>query len=225
MALSDIQTLVDNFVRDASATVSTSDRDAAIDLAVRRLSEDRPQPAVEDVVSDGSHLLPLPASWEDFFSVIDTLEYPIGYTPPSLIDQAQWSMYRDTVGLKIQTLYSVNAGESVRVSFSIPHVVDATHDTTLIGQREALAAYAAAILLDQLASSHSADEDPTIQADAVNHRDIGKSYAARAVALRKLYYQRLGIQENKVQAAGAVVNLNEEDSRGRDRLTHSRRYR
>lgn len=225
MALSDIQTLVDNYVRDASATVSTADRDVAIDLAVQRLSEDKPRTLAEDVVSDGTNFLPLPASWESDFSAIDHLEYPIGNTPPDVIDQSEWSMYLSPTGWKIQTLYAIGSGDSVRVQFTIAHVLDATTDTVLMGQREAVAAYAASIALQQLAAKYTNDGEPTIAADAVDHQNKGRDYALRARDLRKIYFQRLGIKEQKTVAAGAVVDLDLRDSRNRDRLTHPRRYR
>jgi len=225
VALSDIQPLVDGFVRDASATIDSIARDDAIGFAVQRLSEDRPRPAVEDVTADGTNLLPLPAAWETDFSSINHIEYPIGFTPPTLIDQSEWAFYLTPSGLKIQTLNAIGSGESVRLNFTIAHVLDGMADTVLRSQNEAVAAYAASLCLYQLAGKYNNDSDATIAADSVDHRNKGKDYMAAAARLRTLYFQRLGIREEKTGPAGTVVDLDLRDSRGRDRITHPRRFR
>jgi hypothetical protein len=116
-------------------------------------------------------------------------------------------------------------GEMVRATYTIAHVLDAAEDTVPVGDQEPVASYAAAMLLDMLASLYSGDSDSTIQADSVNHQSKAGEFAARARTLRKRYFDDLGIDQKRNQAAGVVVNLDMASSLGRDRLTHPRRYR
>ncbi|MEW8660777.1 MAG: hypothetical protein AB2603_20895, partial [Candidatus Thiodiazotropha endolucinida] len=93
------------------------------------------------------------------------------------------------------------------------------------GDREAVASYAAALCCEQLVSEYSGDSDSTIQADSVDHGDKARKFGRRADKLRKRYYNELGIEPKRNQAAGVVVDLDGRDSRGRDRLTHPGRFR
>lgn len=225
MALADYQSLVDKMVRDDTGKIATADRDKAIGLAVERYSKDRPRPKVEDLTAAGGHLLDLPSGWQADFSELQTLEYPIGEVPPSLIAQDEISLYRTPMATKIMLAQSLPAAASVRATYTIRHVVDATNDTIPVGDREPVASWAAAVLLDQLASLFSGDSDSTIQADNVDHRTKAQEFAARGRGLRRQYFDELGIDPKRNVAAGAVVNLDFRDSQGRDRLTHPMRLR
>jgi len=224
VSLADYQTLVDNLVRDDSGKIVTADRDEAIARAASRYSKDRPQTKVEDVVTTGDNTLPLPTAWEAGFSAIISLEYPVGDVPPSIIEPASYSLYDSPSGQVIMIKTAVGTGKTVRAAFTIAHVVGAS-DTTPEGDREAIAAWAAALLGGQLASIYSGDSDSTIQADSVDHGGKARDFAIRASSLRKRYFDELGIDPKRNVAAGVVVDLDMRDSRGNDRLTHPGRYR
>lgn len=223
--LSDYQTLVTDLTRDDAGKVSVAQRDAAIALAVERYSQDRPQDRVEDLVGVGTTLLALPAGWQAGFSSLKSLEHPVGRTPPAYIDQEAWSLYATPTGQQIMVLHAIAAGAAVRATYTVKHVLDALSDTIPLSHREAAAAWASALLCDQLAALYSGDTDSTIQADSVDHRSKAGEFASRARGLRKRYLDELGIDPKRNAAAGTVVNLDRTDSVGRDRLTHPRRYR
>jgi len=225
MSLLNFQTLTDNLVRDDAGKIATADRDSAIALAVSRYSKDRPDKKVEDITAPGGQLLNLPAAWEPDFSVLQALEYPVGQVPPSHLEPEDWALYDAPGGQQIQLAASINAGETVRTSYTIARVVDATTDTVPVPDQEAVASYAAAVLCDQLASLYSGDSDSTIQADTVEHQGKAREFAMRAKTLRKRYYDELGIEPKRNVAAGVVVDLDMTNSQGNDRLTHSRRFR
>lgn len=225
MALSDYQTQVSDLVRDDADRVSIDERDRAISVAVLRYSKDRPLPKVEDITSPGGNLLDLPAAWEPDFSDLDSLEYPVGKFPTSFISPQCWSLYATPTGLSIMVSYSLPIGATIRSTYSIAHQVSGTADTIPAGDREAVCCLAAASLCDQLASLYSGDTDSTIQADSVNHQSKAAEFAARARALRKRYFDELGIDPKKNVAAGAVVNLDLANSLGQDRLTHGVGFR
>lgn len=225
MALSDFQTLVADLVRDDAGKISIAQRDLAISVAVARYSKDRPRDKVQDITAAGGNLLALPAAWETDFSDLDSLEYPVGKFPASYITPQAWSLYNAPAGLSIMVSYSLPVNATVRATFSIAHQVNAGADTVPLGDREAVCCLAAASLCDQLASLYSGDTDSTIQADSVNHQSKAGEFSSRARALRKRYFDELGIDPKKNVAAGVVVDLDLASSLGGDRLTHGVGFR
>ena len=231
MALIDIQSLVEDLVRDDAERISDTQRDAAIVSAVARYSKDRPRQKVEDVVAPGGNLLPLPSLWQPDFSALETLEYPIGQVPPQLISNDDHSIYTTPTVDMIMLRDSLPVNAPVRVTYTIAHDVTDSADTIPLSDREVVSCLAAASLCDQLAGLYSGDSDSTIKADSVNHQSKAGEYASRAKALRKRYLDELGIDAKKNVAAGVVVDLDLGNSLGLNsriggqRLTHRRGLR
>lgn len=225
MALSEIQTLVYDLVRDDGGKLSDPERDRAIERAVARYSQDRPRQVVEDITSNGTAILPLPAAWVAGRSAVISLEYPVGTWPPTLLDAEFVGVANAPTGQEIRLVSAIASGQTVRATIRVPHVLSVTTDTLPTDDHEPVASYAAALLLEQLATLYASDGDSTIQADSVDHRSKADVYRSLARAARQRYFDALGIDPKRQQAAGVAVNLALPDSRGRDRLTHSSRYR
>ena len=223
--LADYEQLVTNLVRDDANRLSPQDIDDAIGLAAQRYSKDRPQTKVEDLTPSDAHTLPLPAAWETAFSAIASLEYPIGQRPRITIESGRWSLYQSPTAITILLEDAVSLSQKVRASFSIAQVLDATHDTIPLADREAVACWAAANLCEQLAAFYSGGTDSTIQADSVRQQSKSQEYAARAKSLRARYLNELGVDDKRNESASAVVTITPTDSRGQTRITHSAQYR
>lgn len=225
MALADYQTLIDDLVRDDTGRIATADRDESLARATSRYSKDRPRLKIEDGAAPGANKLNLPAGWQAGFSELRSIEYPIGNTPPTLLDQDSYTIYSTPSGDEIKIINAITAAQQVRITYTIRHALDAGNDTIRADDREAVCAYAAALLLDQLAAWFTGASDSTIQADSVDRRSKGADYAARARNLRQRYFDELGLNPKRNVAAGVVVDLDMSDSQGRDRLLHPRRLR
>lgn len=225
MALSDYENLVDDLVRDDASIVTSADRDDALALAVLRYSKDRPRILVEDVNGDGTKLMALPAGWVDDFSAIKSLEYPVGSVPPRLLENTAYELYQSPSAVQALFVSSITAGQPVRWTYTATHTLSGVADTIPAQDREAVCAWAAAILLDQLAARFSGDSDSTLGADSVDHGSKAGEYASRARALRKRYLDELGVDPKRTSAAGTVVDLDLNLGTGRDRLTHPGRLR
>ena len=223
MAIADYQTKIEDRLRDQEAKVTTTQRDNALGDAVREYSKRKPDIKVEDVAGDGTRLLSLPASWDDDFSVIRSIEYPIGSIPPTLFDSHDF--YTSPSETKIQTPSAVANAENARIKFTIRHVVSGAADTIPVDDLEPVCNYAAAVLFDELAAAYSGDQDSTIPADSVDHQSKAEEFRRQASNLRKRFYDQIGVDPKKNVAAGTVVNLDMLNSQGNDRLTHSNRYR
>jgi len=222
MAIADFEQLRDDLARDDSGTLAAAERDQALSLAVGRYSKDRPRVLVEDVTqaTTGAELA-LPAAWEDEVSDLVSIEYPIGENPPQYI--TAWRYYRDPNGVTVMTDTAVPADADVRMTFTAAHQLDAGSDTIPAKDREAVACWAAALLLDQLAAYYAGSQDSTLQADAVDYGSKSGDYARRANALRKRYFDELGIDPKRTVPASAVAEMEIPASIGGRRLTQGRR--
>lgn len=223
--LADFQALTDNLTRDDTGKISGVHRDLAINEAVKRYAKDRPRLKRQDVVADAQNKLTLPAAWEADFSELRSIEHPLGSVPPNYLAQDRYGLYDEVGTTKLMLLDAVNVGVTLRVEYTITHIVSGVADTIPVDDREAVCLWASALLLDQLAAIFSGTSDSTLQADAVEHGSKARDYAARAKANRARYFAEIGVEEKKNVAAGVMVNLDPADSLGQDRLTHPRRFR
>lgn len=223
--LTDIETLVDGFVRDDASRITSGERTRAITMAVERYSKDRPRLKVEDITPTDVNTMPLPDAWAADFSELRSLEYPIGEIPPSLLGNDRWSLYQGPSGWVIKSKDSVRvAADTVRATYTIKHALTSETDTIPVGDREPMACWAAAILCEQLAAFYSGGSDSTIQADSAPGQSKAQEYAARARSLRKRYMDELGVDDKRSAPAGVVVQMEKTDSLGQPRLTHTGRW-
>ncbi|MBS1248414.1 MAG: hypothetical protein H6R48_1203, partial [Proteobacteria bacterium] len=130
-----------------------------------------------------------PTAWSADSELISA-EYPIGETPPALLP---CSIYTAPSGDVLRLGDGLALGAEVRLTFSVPHVVSDELDTVQPSHREAVAAYAAALLLEELAAASINDSDATISADTTDRRTKAQEYASRARALKTRYADALGL--------------------------------
>jgi hypothetical protein len=192
MALADYQALVDKMVRADATVIVAADRDAAIELARLRYSEDAVRRLTEDVVwAAEGYIGPLPASWVTGSSIVTT-EYPIGMEPPEFLDM---SVYVTPSAQELLSPDVLPAGAAVRVQFTAPHLLNAGStpaDTIPLKHREAVASYAAQILCRELASYYSGQRDTAIGADNSNGESRARNFSSRAREYRSAYYAGIG---------------------------------
>ncbi|MBS7539755.1 hypothetical protein [Ancylobacter lacus] len=150
--------------------------------------------------------LDLPEGWSPGESAPTAIEYPIGHVPPCHLPGHTWALIETPAGDVIGLPRHVPEGATCRLTWSLPHVVDGSADTIPARDREAVAQYAAAVLLDQVAAMTSGDQSSLIVADAVDHGVSAPNYAERARTARKRYHDLLGIDPKRVQAASVTVN-------------------
>src|SRR5882762_5148906 len=102
MNLTDFETGVASRIQDSANKLSLADRDDSISQAVKqRYSKDRPRELASDVTANGTASLPLPTGpavppeqFEDGFSTVRAIEFPIGDLPPTYLETDSWMLYR-----------------------------------------------------------------------------------------------------------------------------------
>lgn len=192
----DLLALIGALVRDESSRLSAGNLETALDLAVARYGQDRPRSLVEDVVAVGD-TLPLPATWESESTLLHA-EYPLGSWPPATLP---CSLYTAPTGAVLRLGGILPVSSVVRLTFSVRHEVSDTANTVLPAHQEAVAAYAAAWLLEQLSAAAINEGESTIAADVTDRRSKSQEYARRAEKLKARYGEALGLS---MASAGPV---------------------
>ncbi|WP_020179651.1 hypothetical protein [Methylopila sp. M107] len=224
--LGDLQILVDDFARDVAGRLGEPARDRALQLAVVQYGKDRPRTKVTDVVvgySGAVRALELPSGWEIGASQPLTVEYPVGKMPPAIVPRHLWDVLVTPDGPLIGLPDVIVAGETCRLTWTLPHVLSDSEDTAPPADREAIAQYAASLLFDQAAAQVSGDGLSTIKSDSVDHGEQAPNFGKRAVAARARYHELLGIDPKRVQPASVTVAPSLPSTAGEDRLLFTRR--
>lgn len=223
MSLEQLQTTVDDLVRDRDGVVSDTQRNDAIDAAVRAYSIDRPRNVVVDITASGGQRIDLPAGFTDA-SRLRGIEYPVGDVPPSEVPLSEISIYDAPSVRQIALPMWVAAGDTLRVSYTAAHLVDDADDTLPDGDRFAVACKAASILCGQLAAYYAGESEPTLAADTVNRQTKSQAWRQRARDLAADYATRVGPAPNeRRKAASATTSLERNDALGGRRLFHPTR--
>lgn len=225
-----LQLKVIGVLQDAAGDLPSEEQDRLIQEAVRRYSRVRPREIVEDEVGNGTHDLAvtLLASWEEDFSVIRQVEYPVLATTvePPILERDEWIEYRAPTGRVLRVLEDAPAAtETVRITYTALHVADETTFTIPDGDFDAVATWAAALCLRALANKYAQNTAPTLGADSVDHRTMSDQYSRLARELEKDVSRALRIDDNQVGAGSVTTDWPAEQTTGLDWLTHPRRRR
>ena len=236
MALSDHRDAVVALVRDDADAISGDERDDAIARAVARYSVHRPRRVTEDVVVGVGSVVPIAAgAYDPDVHQLLSVEYPVGELPPVYLEPGGVITRQTPVDAELAPLGgsivelvalrgSIPVGATARITRTASHDVSATADTVPARDREAVAAWAAALLLDELAARGAGMTDSTIAADAVDYGGAADRYRRLARAHRDRYYELLGLDraaESRPHAAGTHVSLGRRRlSTGGPPLTH-----
>jgi len=117
---------LDILLKDAAGNLDQPDKDAAIRDAVGQYSKDRPRVVVADIEGAGSYDLALPAEWEEGFSEVRQIFFPLAAderNSPELEADA-WELYQKPDSLVLRLLNDTPAvGQTLRLKFTARHSV------------------------------------------------------------------------------------------------------
>lgn len=232
-AISDFVAAIPDVLSDDAGRVTASLAAFAARAIVERYSVDAPLEAVSDVQGNGTNYLDLPVItqapillFEPNFSVIRRIEYPIGQQPPQLLLDSDFRVYRTPSGYQILINFDTpGPDQSMRVTWTARHLSDGS--TVPDKDFFAVVDFAASLAAEKLASFYVGTGDTTIAADVVDYRSKSSEMLSVAKALRKRYYNHMGIEEGVSGAADvgpafAIGNQFLEQNSGVDRLVHGK---
>jgi hypothetical protein len=246
MIFTDYQTAVASRIQDAANKLSQVDRDDAITQAVKRYSKDRPRELVTDLTGSNpaSAFLALPTGpstppeqFEDGFSLVRYIEFPVGNLPPTYLEGEDWLMYRTPAGMKIALTSMVpQTTDTLRITWTLRHNPgtsgqNAISTTVPDADFEAVCDLAASFACDKLSAVFARTNDASISADAVSYRSKSQEYASIGKQFKKRYDDHIGIEDsgsgsgyggNPAAGAIAIGDMNLTQGSGVDRLTHRR---
>jgi len=212
MSLADYRTLVDKMVRAPGGveTIAATDRDAAIEAARLRYSQDCERELLVDVAwAEAGYFGPLPAGWTDV-SYIRQAEYPVGEQPAALIPL---EVYLTPTQRLLVVEDALPAGAVVRVTFAAEHLLTdgppPATDTIPAVHREALSSYAASLLCGQLAALYSGERETPTNSDHSNTESRARNFSARAKEYRAAYYAGIGKADPRSEARSAAAAAGE----------------
>lgn len=195
---------------------------AYIDQATTRYSGDRPLEVVADVVSDGSSHLNLPEGYEDGFSLIRSIEYPIEDSPLTWLDPRDWAIYQSPAGSDLWLREVIPSGDSARVTFTGRRSFgDEAADTTVPdADFDAVCDLAISNCCDAIAQHFARASSPVLAADRVDYKSKCDEWAGRAKRYEARYRLAIG-----PSMGSATINWDSSPSFRGDWLAHRRRRR
>ena len=235
-AISDFTAEIPNVLIGDTSKIAASFASHVARAIIQRYSADSPLRIVSDIEGNGTNYIPLPVApgtgddlpvFEPNFSVIQTLEFPIGQQPPQLILDSDFRVYRapgmaDTILINFDT---PGPDDHVRATWTARHLADGS----TVPDRDfyAVVDFAASLGAEQLASWYVSNGDPTMSVDVVNYRSKSSEMLKLAAALRKRYFNHMGVEEGstgeaEVGPAFAIGNQYLEQNSGVDRLVHDK---
>lgn len=200
----------------------------------QRYTLDKPLEVVSDIAGNGTNYLDLPVApgtgtvpvFEPEFSIIKQIEFPIGQQPPQLVLDSDFRLYRSPTGYQILINFDTpEESDTMRMTWTARHLADGS--TVPDVDFYAVVDFAGSLAAEKLASFYVGTGDSTIQADIVNYRSKSSEMLSIAKALRKRYFNHMGIEEGATGGdeqvpAIAMGNQFLEQNSGVDRLVHGK---
>ncbi|MEZ2347423.1 hypothetical protein [Terriglobus sp. RCC_193] len=186
-----------------------------IQAITQRYSLDRPLEVCTDINGSGTSLLELPDGFEDGFSEVSGVEYPVDDENPQPVDDMGYRMRRLPSGIRLQMVgISVPAGSPVRLQWTQRHADDGT--TVADADLYTVADLAGALYMEKLAADYIDLGDASVSADSVSYRTKGQEALTMAKALRKRYQDAIGTTgaDGDTQPAPAFGRLNQDQMMG-----------
>ena len=220
--------LIHSMVRDDVGAISDDDCLDALDHAFAHYSRLRPRRLVAELAAAADGIVTQDietdlAGWDAGLSCVTGVEHPIGEIPPIYLDHETYA----APDALVLYAYDVASGDTARVAYTAAHTYTVDSSTAPALDQEAIASWAAARLLEELAARGAGVTDSAIGADGIDHNHQVRDYAAIAKGYRNRFYELLGIDrrdEMRTPGAGAVAQLERRRlSTGTPRLTHRRR--
>lgn len=175
-----------------AARLSPADLDEFLKRAGEVYAKDRPRVVLADIAASGVFDYAVPSDWDADESTALRVEFPAGKQQPKFVPDDEWLIYREAGGArKLRFLAASPSGGTIRLTYTIPHVLSPTQNTIPDSAFMAVIYKAAQLACEGLAAQYAKTSDPAISADVVNYRSKPQEFADRAKAFGRMYAERI----------------------------------
>lgn len=194
--------------------------DLAIKAALSIFSLHEPTRLRSAIDGNNSSVYNLPDEWENEFSQILQIEYPLEQIPSIFLHPDEFELYQSTSeSWKILIYGNIPSSESFGLYFTAlrsPISIPNSHI-------EAFTWLCASLWLSKLANSYITSTDSSINIDTVDYKDKASQFRSQAKYFLKMYREFMGINEEGVSSSSYISNISTINyPLGYERLTHPR---
>lgn len=158
--------------------------------------------AVVDVSSSNTDYdFALPVDWEERFSTVARIEYPLQENPPEYLDEEYYTLYLDPVANTNVLLF---LGLLPIEDFAIYYTVSWTEDNLCEADSYSCALLTAALICDRLAAKYAGHTDSELSADLVVWSTKSREYNNVKNNFLHLFALRTGVDPRKLEPAAAL---------------------
>ncbi|MCP3685460.1 MAG: hypothetical protein GY861_22640 [bacterium] len=162
-------------IQDEEEKLTDEELQACIDQAVSMYNSLGSERLVYEVVSDGGRIYDLPSDWEEDYSKIIGIEYPVYETGAgdsvyslTYLDMLYYDIYVVNGGSKLSLNIDITDGEAFRVHYCVSRSVWGI-DSVPIVNRPAVLSLSTAYAAYKMAAAYIQTMDPLISADSVDY--------------------------------------------------------
>jgi hypothetical protein len=195
--------------------------DDYIQEAIKEYSRRNPDRAIYThvVVTGETNVFDLPSDWEEDFSSIINIEYPVEYYPPQYIDEKYYEVVRIDTGLVLRFIDNPypGIGQTFWVRYTKRHSVTTSASTIPTAHEEAVANLSISKVCQAIANFYATTTDSSMSADVIDYQSKAAEYNSRSKAHRELYEELMPLEKT-----GEVGEWDLSFYEGRTALTHDR---
>lgn len=153
------------------AVVKKTDAFTYLNQSLFTFSKFKPKKKVKVITNPNSNLADLPEDWENGFSWITDIEYPIGENPKCYLEKKEYEIsLQEDDSFKIEYCYQFT--QDLKVYYNILQSFDEQGEVTAADSDfNCICDIASSYYLLALASRYAQSTDATISADTVNYQD------------------------------------------------------
>jgi len=155
--------------------------------------------------SNALYVFTLPTSWEDRFSAIMKLEYPLSQRPPKYLDMDVYGIHLDTVTGIDQLMFYDDLPVS---DVGIIYTVRWTETTLSEADAFSCALLTAALVCDRLAAKYASSTSSDFGADVINWSTKTREYTNVKNNFLHLFALRTNVDTRKIQPSAALEYTN-----------------
>jgi hypothetical protein len=181
----------------SGSVIKKTEATAYLDEAVTLYSKYRTQQKLETVlIEKPGKVFDLPLSWQNGFSSVISIEYPVDETVTSIIPQEDYEVVLCETG-SYTLRFKYELSNAYRICYTIPHSFDNTNNPPLISVPDidfyCICSLAAGLYLLALANRYGQSVNGGLTADSVNYDKKSDEYRKLAKEMFSFAANWLGI--------------------------------